>query len=194
MQATIPDKRHKLSATPVVCAQCGYPEIVVLSGAIGKVKVVAYAVGPESEEQALVQGWAETEMGLNCPICAGLTAAQATEDAVEGAESHVGAGGMATALAQGIAESKGEQFEGQISDEQVMLPTVHVLKTEGTTVVAEDGTKTVSGVGICTRCGKKWNFKMVGDDYVTDPPYTRECILAPSTEHLPAPVEESTNE
>ena len=188
MEAIVPDKRKK-QCVYFVCVRCTFPEISVVGECGGKgKKIMAWAAGPASEEEALALGWVETENGVVCPICAGQLAYEATIDAQDGSESHVGAGGMVTALAKEIAEVTGEGDPGRVTDEQVKLPTVHLLG------IKECPTDPKMGTAVCTRCSKNWSWVKVGNDFETTPSYSRDCIAAPSNEHLPPPATEKINE
>lgn len=185
MQAIIPDKRRKRGEIPVVCCECGFPQIEGVYEGGSKYNVELLAKGPQSEEEALETGWLATELGIICPLCAGLQHAQEARDEAEGSESHVGVGQMATALAQGIAETQGEKLEERIEDSEVPLPEIkpdvtlavhHKLQIDG-----EQGAESAEGTATCARCGKQWKFahNLETDEYTTEPAYDPVCAYLP---------------
>ena len=206
MNVIVKDNRVVRDEFPVVCTQCSFPEIelipevesleldrVRVEGTPVKIykphKLAYFASAPTSEEEAVKMGWLETELGILCPLCAGPVRYQDALDIAEGSESHVGTGNMATALAQNIAESQGETFEGQIED--LPLATPHVLQLEGTGHRDDTGQHFEKGTATCLRCHKVWSFTATSDnnDFQTDPRYDRMCPVEMTPgEVIPEPI------
>lgn len=72
----------------VVCASCSYPVVRELDE---KGEVIAFReeVAPQTEEQAIAEGWLDHGLGLFCPKCSLAELEQQALDQAESAESGV---------------------------------------------------------------------------------------------------------
>ena len=155
---------QKSEELPVVCVHCNFPAISIYEADGKTYKETIYAKGPQTEEEALEQGWVESELGLLCPRCGAIYLHEQETEASEGVESGAGIGNMATKLAQGIAAAAGDKFEGRVEDGDIALPVPHDWAAAKPTV--ENGDGSASGAIVCRRCGQNtdWTYTPGADN------------------------------
>lgn len=80
----------------VICIQCSYPEILLSTEDGSGFEWITDDGAPQTEEEAFLAGWADTEFGFLCPHCAGKAAARRAQEEAEGVVS--GADGLVAAI------------------------------------------------------------------------------------------------